>query len=110
MDHALHGPDSLAVVVLPLIRTHSDLYRWSAANAHGRQMHEAIDLLEQAAPTEDPLIVFAVTQKALNSAIKVWLMPTTPAASSATPANDYSISIPRQRQPPRHRWPSSSTG
>ena len=61
----------LADAVLPLIRTRADLYRWSAANAHGRQMHEAIDLLEQAAPTEDPVIVFAVTQKALTSAIKV---------------------------------------
>lgn len=61
----------LADAVLPLIRTRSDIYRWSAANAHGRQMHEAIDLLEQATPTEDPVIVFAVTQKALTSAIKV---------------------------------------
>ena len=61
----------LADAVLPLIRTRSDIYRWSAANAHGRQMHEAIDLLEQAIPTEDPVIVFAVTQKALTSAIKV---------------------------------------
>ena len=61
----------LADAVLPLIRTRSDIYRWSAANAHGRQMHEAIDLLDQATPTEDPAIVFAVTQKALTSAIKV---------------------------------------
>ena len=53
----------LADAVLPLIRTRGDIYRWNAANAHGRQMHEAIGLLEQAAQTEDPVIVFAVTQR-----------------------------------------------
>ncbi|MGH3332942.1 MAG: DUF6880 family protein, partial [Nocardioidaceae bacterium] len=61
----------LADAVLPLIRTRADLHRWSAANAHGRQMHEALDLLEQAAATEDPADVYAVTHKALASAIKV---------------------------------------
>lgn len=61
----------LADAVLPLIRTRADLHRWSAANAHGRQMHEAVDLLEQAAPTEDPEAVYAVTNKALASATKV---------------------------------------
>src|SRR5665811_206155 len=71
MDHAPHRPNSLADAVLPLIRTRSDLYRWSVSNAHGRQMHEAVDLLEQAAPTTDPAIVFAVTQKALTSAVNV---------------------------------------
>jgi hypothetical protein len=30
---------TLADAVLPLIRTRSDLYRYSAANAHGRDMH-----------------------------------------------------------------------
>ena len=61
----------LADAVLPLIRTRTDLHRWSAANAHGRQMHEAVDLLEQAAATEDPADVFAVTHTALASATKV---------------------------------------
>jgi hypothetical protein len=61
----------LADAVLPLIRTRADLHRWSASNAHGRQMHEAVDLLEQAVPTEDPQDVYAVTHKALASAIKV---------------------------------------
>jgi len=61
----------LANGVLPLIRTRADLYRWSAANAHGAQMHQAIDLLEAAADTDDPAEVYAVTHKALASAIKV---------------------------------------
>ncbi|MEJ7833663.1 MAG: hypothetical protein WKF79_12165 [Nocardioides sp.] len=37
---------TLADSVLPLIRTRADLHRWSAGNAHGRQMHEAIDILD----------------------------------------------------------------
>lgn len=61
----------LADAVLPLIRTRADLYRWSASNDHGRQMHEAVDILELAALTEDPTTVYAVTHKALASAIKV---------------------------------------
>jgi hypothetical protein len=43
----------LADAVLPLIRTRADLSRWSASNAHGRQMHEAVDILEAAIPTTD---------------------------------------------------------
>lgn len=39
---------SLADAVLPLIPTRSDLHRYSAANAHGRDMHEAVDILEAA--------------------------------------------------------------
>ena len=62
---------ALADAVLPLIRTHSDLYRWSTANAHGRDMHEAVDILESAIPTTDPAEVYAVTHKAMSSAIKV---------------------------------------
>lgn len=61
----------LADTVLPRIRTRADLYRWSASNAHGRQMHESVDLLEQAVATEDPATAYAVTHKALASAIKV---------------------------------------
>ena len=60
----------LAEDVLPLIRSRSDLHRWSAANAHGRDMHEAIDILEQdeaAGPAER----YTVTHKALASAINV---------------------------------------
>ena len=37
---------SLADAVLPLIRTRADLHRYSSANQHGQQMHEAIDILE----------------------------------------------------------------
>ncbi len=44
----------LADAVLPLIRTRADLSRWSASNAHGRQMHEAVDNLAAAIPTADP--------------------------------------------------------
>lgn len=43
----------LADAVLPLIRTRAELYRWSASNAHERQMHEGVDLFEQAARSPD---------------------------------------------------------
>lgn len=62
---------ALADAVLPLMRTRTELYRWSAANAHGRDMHEAVDILESAIPRTDPAEVYAVTHKALASAIKV---------------------------------------
>ncbi|MGH8968708.1 MAG: DUF6880 family protein [Actinomycetes bacterium] len=62
---------SLADAVLPLIRTRADLWRWGTANAHGRDMHEAVDILEAAIPTTDPAEVYAVTHRALASAIKV---------------------------------------
>lgn len=62
---------ALADSVLPLIRTRADLSRWSAANAHGSQMHTAIDVLEDATPTADPIDVYAVVQAALASAVKV---------------------------------------
>jgi len=61
----------LAATVLPLIRTRADLWRWSAANEQGRQMSEAVAILEKASETEDPAVVFAVTQKAIASALKV---------------------------------------
>lgn len=62
---------TLADDVLPLIRTRADLHRWSASNAHGRQMHEAIDILEAGTAAANPADVYAVTQKALASAMKV---------------------------------------
>lgn len=62
---------SLADRVLPLIRTRADLHRYSAANAHGADMHHAIDVLEQAMGTESPAEVHAVTHRALSSAIVV---------------------------------------
>jgi hypothetical protein len=61
----------LADAVLPLIRTRADLHRWSAANAHGVQMHQAVDLLRDAAGSGDPAVVFSVTQWAITSALKV---------------------------------------
>ena len=62
---------SLANAVLPLIRTRADLHRYSAANAHGRDMHEGVDVLEAAIATNDPAEIYAVTHQALASAIKV---------------------------------------
>ncbi len=61
----------LAQEVLPLIRTRGELYRKAIANAHGREMHHALDILEEAAETGDPKEVFAVTQKAIASAMHV---------------------------------------
>ena len=61
----------LADAVLPLIRTRADLHRWSASNEHGWQMQQAVTTLEQAAATENPAVVFVVTQKAIASALKV---------------------------------------
>lgn len=61
----------LADAVLPLIRTRSDLNRYSAANAHGRDMHEAVDILEAAIPTTDPTEIYTVAHKALASSLKV---------------------------------------
>jgi hypothetical protein len=61
----------LADAVLPLIRTRADLWRCSAANAHGTQMHDAVQLLRDAADTEDPTTVLAVTQKAIASSMSV---------------------------------------
>ena len=62
---------SLAEAVLPLIRTRRDVSRWGAANAHGRQMHHAVDLLEAAIPTTDPVEIYAVTHKTLASGLTV---------------------------------------
>lgn len=62
---------SLAQTVLPLIRTRTDLHRWSASNRHGHQMHAAVDALEAATPDGDPVEVYDVTHKALASAVTV---------------------------------------
>lgn len=61
----------LADAVLPLIRTRADVWRWSTANEHGRQMHDAVAMLQDAAESDDPAEVFAVTQKVIASALKV---------------------------------------
>ena len=61
----------LADAVLPLIRTRADVWRYSRANEHGVQMHEAVKILEAATDTQDPATVLAVTQKAIASALKV---------------------------------------
>ncbi|MET7426130.1 DUF6880 family protein [Dactylosporangium sp. NPDC005555] len=65
--------DSLGDAVLGLIRTRTDLHRWSAANAHGRRMHEAVDLLRQAADAADPAALLPVAEKAIASAVHVVL-------------------------------------
>lgn len=62
---------SLADIVLPVIRTRTDLSRWGAANAHGSDMHAAIDALEAARPSTDPAEFHAVVHAALASAVKV---------------------------------------
>lgn len=62
---------TLADAVLPLIRTRADLRRWGTANAHGRDMHEAIDILESAIPATEPAEIYSVTHKALASSLKV---------------------------------------
>lgn len=62
---------ALADVVLPRIRTSAELYRRGAANAHGRQMHEAVDILDEEMTAGDPADVYDVTHRALASALKV---------------------------------------
>lgn len=62
---------ALADAVLPLIRTRADVWRWNIADAHGDRMHEAVAILRQAAEDDDPAEVFAVTQRAIASALKV---------------------------------------
>jgi len=100
---------TLADAVLPLIRTRADLSRWSASNAHGRQMHEAVDILEAAIPTTDSAEVYTVTHKALASAIKV-IARADPAGSSVVPAVACSSSIPRSLRQHRCRPAIWSTG
>ncbi|MDP9092453.1 MAG: hypothetical protein M3N95_05780 [Actinomycetota bacterium] len=89
----------LADAVLPLIRTRADLWRWGAANEHGRQMHEAVAMLEKAAETADPVVVFAVTQKAIASALKVIMR-----------AERYWTCIPNSRRGRSRRSRSWPTG
>ncbi len=62
---------TLADAVLPLIRTRADVWRWNVANAHGARMHEAVAILRHAVEDDDPAEVFAVTQRAIASALKV---------------------------------------
>jgi hypothetical protein len=65
--------ENVGEVALGLIRTRADLHRWGAANAHGRQMHEAVDLLREAAGSADPAALLAVVEKAVASAVRVIL-------------------------------------
>lgn len=61
----------LSDTVLPLIRTRADVWRWNIADEHGARMHEAVEILRRAAEGDDPTEVFAVTQRATASALKV---------------------------------------
>jgi hypothetical protein len=63
----------LADAVIPLIRTREELWRRRDSDAHGVQMHRAVSLLQDAAAGGDPADVFAVTQKAIASAMTVIL-------------------------------------
>ena len=65
--------DKLGDVVLGLIRTRADLHRWGTANAHGRQMHEAVVLLRDAAESADTASLLPVVEKAVASAVRVIL-------------------------------------
>jgi hypothetical protein len=67
------GTESVGDLALGLIRTRADLHRWGAANAHGRQMHEAVGLLRGAAVSADPIVLLAVVEKAIASAVRVVL-------------------------------------
>jgi hypothetical protein len=100
----------LAEAVLPLIRTRADLSRWRASDAHGRRMHEAVDILEAAIPTSDRVEVYAVTHKAVASAIKVIVKAMTPARSSVVLAVASSSFIPRLPRQHRCRPAIWSTG
>ena len=62
---------SLADAVLPLVRTRAELHRWSADNAYGRQLDEAVARLQQAARDEPADEVLGVTQRAIASALRV---------------------------------------
>ncbi|HEX5198413.1 DUF6880 family protein [Paractinoplanes rhizophilus] len=63
----------LGDVALGLIRTRADLHRRGAANAHGRQMHEAVALLRAEAGSSDPAALLPVVEKAVASAVRVIL-------------------------------------
>ena len=65
--------EKLGDTALGLIRTRADLHRWAAANAHGRQMHEAVTLLQDAAESADPAALLPVVEKAIASAVRVIL-------------------------------------
>ncbi|WP_281906028.1 DUF6880 family protein [Phytohabitans aurantiacus] len=65
--------ENVGDVALGLIRTRADLHRWGAANAHGRQMHEAVGLLRDAAESADPAVLLAVVEKAIAAAVRVVL-------------------------------------
>jgi tetratricopeptide (TPR) repeat protein len=65
--------ENLGAVVLGLVRTRADLHRWGAANTHGRQMHEAMALLRDAAESADPAALLPVVEKAIASAVRVVL-------------------------------------
>ena len=69
----LSPDDDLGQHVLQLIRTRRELYRWRDANSHGRQMHDAVALLEAHQPDTDPAEFFSIVQKALMSSLRVLL-------------------------------------
>lgn len=54
-----------------MVRTRADLHCWSASNAYGSQLHEAVAVLRQAAQDEPADQVLGVTQRAIASALRV---------------------------------------
>jgi hypothetical protein len=59
--------------VLELIRNRADLSRWSAANAHGGRMLEAVELLRAASDSEAPETLLPIVEKAIAAAVRVIL-------------------------------------
>lgn len=101
---------ALADAALPLIRTRSDLYRWSAANAPGQKMHEAVDILEAAIPTTNPVEGHTVTHQSLVSAIRV-IARADDSSGIIGDACRRLLELDRRRLQPRvRRSASSSTG
>jgi hypothetical protein len=58
--------------VLAMIRTRADLHRRSTANAYGRQVHEAVELLREAA-AEGTADLLPIVEKAIAAAVRVVL-------------------------------------
>ena len=81
----------LADEVLPLIRSSGDLHRYRAANEHGYQMHEAVDILEEAVGVEDASVVHDVCHRALSSSMSMSTAPTMAALHIGAPPKRGSL-------------------
>ncbi|WP_396908632.1 hypothetical protein [Mycolicibacterium sp.] len=104
---------ALADSVLRPIRTRTDLRRWKLANAHGAQMHQAVAILRQAAD-HDPADVFAVTQRAIASALTVIMRADDSSGIIGDACRDllelHTAAAVRARVRPKIDWASSHSG